>query len=126
MVSYFCPVFVAPGVAVLVRRMAEAQAGGAFLRDLRERGLTGVRLVVSDQHLGLVATIGAAHQRRRVHFVRNVFSVIPKQHAEMAAATIRTISPTPRPSAASSTSSPTDSAASSPRSGRCSWKPRTN
>ncbi len=67
-----------------------------FLRDLRKRGLNGVRLVISDQHLGLVAAIGkvmtgAAHQRCRVHFVRNVFSVIPKQHAEMAAATIRTI-----------------------------------
>ncbi|MGV9877660.1 IS256 family transposase [Streptomyces cellulosae] len=67
-----------------------------FLRDLRKRGLNGVRLVISDQHFGLVAAIGkvmigAAHQRCRVHFVRNVFSVIPKQHAEMAAATIRTI-----------------------------------
>src|SRR5690606_27623662 len=67
-----------------------------FLRDLRKRGLNGVRLVISDQHLGLIAAIGkvmigAAHQRCRVHFVRNVFSVIPKQHAEMAAATIRTI-----------------------------------
>jgi putative transposase len=67
-----------------------------FLRDLRKRGLNGVRLVISDQHLGLIAAIGkvmigAAHQRCRVHFVRNVFSAIPKQHAEMAAATIRTI-----------------------------------
>lgn len=67
-----------------------------FLRDLRERGLSGVRLVISDQHLGLVnaigkVMIGAGHQRCRVHFVRNVFSVIPKRHAEMAAATIRTI-----------------------------------
>ena len=67
-----------------------------FLRDLRERGLAGVRLVISDQHLGLVnaigkVMIGAGHQRCRVHFVRNVFSVIPKHHAEMAAATIRTI-----------------------------------
>jgi putative transposase len=67
-----------------------------FLRSLRERGLTGVRLVISDSHSGLVKAIrkvmpGAAWQRCRVHFVRNVFSVIPKGAAEMVAATIRTL-----------------------------------
>ncbi|CAL9673913.1 hypothetical protein SUDANB15_07616 (plasmid) [Streptomyces sp. enrichment culture] len=67
-----------------------------FLRSLRERGLTGVRLVIGDHHLGLVKAIrkvmlGAAYQRCRVHFLRNVFSVINKEAAEMAAATIRTI-----------------------------------
>ncbi|MFD6187667.1 IS256 family transposase [Streptomyces goshikiensis] len=67
-----------------------------FLRHLRERGLTGVRLVISDSHSGLVAAIrkvmiGAAWQRCRVHFVRNVFAVIPKGSAEMVAATIRTL-----------------------------------
>ena len=46
----------------------------AFLRGLRERGLSGVRLVVSDQHLGLKEAIGkvfigAAWQRCRVHFL---------------------------------------------------------
>ncbi len=67
-----------------------------FLRSLRERGLTGVRLVLSDSHSGLVKAIrkvmlGAAWQRCRVHFLRNVFAVIPKEAAEMVAATIRTI-----------------------------------
>ncbi|MCZ7456116.1 IS256 family transposase [Streptomyces sp. WMMC940] len=67
-----------------------------FLRHLRERGLTGVRLVIGDHHLGLVKAIrkvmlGAAYQRCRVHFLRNVFSVIKKEAAEMVAATIRTI-----------------------------------
>jgi putative transposase len=67
-----------------------------FLRSLRERGLTGVRLVIADHHLGLVKAVrkvmlGAAYQRCRVHFLRNVFAVIPKDAAEMAAATIRTI-----------------------------------
>ncbi|AKA01198.1 transposase [Streptomyces noursei ZPM] len=67
-----------------------------FLRSLRERGLTGVRLVIADHHSGLVKAVrkimlGAAYQRCRVHFLRNVFAVIPKDAAEMVAATIRTI-----------------------------------
>ena len=67
-----------------------------FMRSLRARGLSGVKLVISDAHVGLVAAskkvmLGAAHQRCRVHFVRNVFGVIPAGAAEMVAATIRTI-----------------------------------
>ncbi|WP_377271624.1 IS256 family transposase [Peterkaempfera sp. SMS 1(5)a] len=67
-----------------------------FLRSLRERGLTGVRLVIAGHHSGLVKAIrkvmlGAAYQRCRVHFLRNTFAVIPKDAAEMVAATIRTI-----------------------------------
>jgi transposase-like protein len=67
-----------------------------FLRSLRARGLSGVRLVISDHHLGLkkaVATvmIGAAWQRCRVHFMRNVLARVPRTNAEMVAAAIRTI-----------------------------------
>jgi putative transposase len=68
----------------------------AFLKGLRARGLTGVQLVVSDHHLGLKQAIGAvfvgaAWQRCRVHFMRNVLSKVPKASAEMVAAAIRTI-----------------------------------
>ena len=68
----------------------------AFLRSLRARGLTGVRLVISDAHEGLKAAIGAvllgaAWQRCRVHFLRNVLARIPKGSAEMVLAAIRTI-----------------------------------
>jgi hypothetical protein len=67
-----------------------------FLRSLKRRGLAGVRLVISDQHAGLVAAIGrcfqgAAHQRCRVHFARNLLANIPKGHQEMVAAAFRTI-----------------------------------
>ena len=34
----------------------------AFLRSLKERGLAGVRLVISDQHAGLVAALERAFQ----------------------------------------------------------------
>ncbi len=47
----------------------------AFLLSLKQRGLAGVRLVISDQHAGLVAALGrafqgTAHQRCRVHPTR--------------------------------------------------------
>ncbi len=67
-----------------------------FLRSLRDRGLTGVQLVISDSHRGLTNAIaavlqGAAWQRCRVHFMRNALAKVGKGHAEMVAATIRTI-----------------------------------
>ncbi|MGH8981100.1 MAG: IS256 family transposase [Acidimicrobiales bacterium] len=67
-----------------------------FLTSLKDRGLSGVQLVISDQHAGLVAAIarcfqGAAHQRCRVHFVRNLLACVPKGNQEMVAAAFRTI-----------------------------------
>jgi putative transposase len=74
----------------------------AFLRSLKTRGLAGVQLVISDAHAGLKAAIasvllGAAWQRCRVHFLRNVLAQVPKGSAEMVAATIRTIFAQPGP-----------------------------
>ena len=67
-----------------------------FLASLRNRGLHGVRLVISDAHLGLAAPAdrtlqGATRQRCRVHFIRNLLAVVPKTHQHMAAALFRTI-----------------------------------
>ena len=68
----------------------------AFLRSLKARGLGGVQLVIADAHLGLRQAVqatmaGAAVQRCRVHFLRNVLARVPKGSAEMVAAAIRTI-----------------------------------
>ncbi len=68
----------------------------AFLRSLRARGLAGVRLVISDAHEGLRSSIervmlGAAWQRCRVHFMRNVLARVPRGSQEMVAAAIRTV-----------------------------------
>ena len=68
----------------------------AFLRSLVARGLSGVRLVISDAHGGLKAAIasvlqGAAWQRCRVHFIRDVLAVVRKDAQQMVAATIRTV-----------------------------------
>ena len=67
-----------------------------FLRGLRDRGLHGVQLVISDAHRGLTNAIGAvcagaAWQRCRVHFMRNALAKVSKGHAEMVALAIRTV-----------------------------------
>ena len=67
-----------------------------FLRDLISRGLVGVRLVISDAHLGLreaIVTVlnGAAWQRCRVHFMRNVLVRVPRAAQSEVAAVIRFI-----------------------------------
>jgi putative transposase len=79
-----------------------------FLRSLKSRGLGGVRLVISDQHAGLVAALcrsfqGAAHQRCRVHFARNLLALVPKSHQDMVAAVFRTIFAQPDPDTVAST-----------------------
>ena len=67
-----------------------------FLSSLRDRGLGGVQLVISDAHRGLTAAAGrwfqgAARQRCRVHFIRNLLAAVPRTHQHMAAAVFRTI-----------------------------------
>ena len=63
---------------------AEDGAGWlGFFRDLTARGLSGVALVTSDAHRGLVEAIGAtlpgaAWQRCRTHYAANLMSVTPK------------------------------------------------
>jgi putative transposase len=79
-----------------------------FLRTLKQRGLTGVQLVISDQHAGLVAALGrvfqgVGHQRCRVHFARNLLALVPKSHKDMVAAVFRTIFAQPTAEAVSAT-----------------------
>lgn len=67
-----------------------------FLRGLVARGLTGVKLVISDSHEGLKAAIaavlpGASWQRCRVHFVRNQLTRVPKSAQTLVAAAVRSI-----------------------------------
>jgi putative transposase len=68
----------------------------AFLRSLKGRGLSCVRLVISDAHEGLRAAIrknlqGTSWQRCRVHYVRNLMAPVPKASQEMVAAAFRSI-----------------------------------
>ena len=67
-----------------------------FLRYMKQRGLKGVDLVISDKSLGLIEVLGefypkAQWQRCVVHFYRNVFTVIPKGKRKEVAAMLRAI-----------------------------------
>jgi putative transposase len=65
-----------------------------FLRTLARRGLRGVKLVVSDAHLGLKAAVAkvlnASWQRCRIHFMRNVLAHAGKQGRRVVSAFIGT------------------------------------
>jgi putative transposase len=67
-----------------------------FLESLIQRGLSGVKLVISDAHLGLQQAIrrvfiGAAWQRCRVHFMRNVLANVHRSKQPIVAALVKTI-----------------------------------
>ena len=68
----------------------------AFLRQLKSRGLKGVKLIVGDRCLGLVESIAefypeAAYQRCVVHFYRNVWSFVPATKVRIAAQMLKAI-----------------------------------
>jgi putative transposase len=68
----------------------------SFLRQLVARGLSGVQLVISDAHQGLKDAIaavfaGAAWQRCRTHFARNLLTRVPKSAQSFVAAVVRSI-----------------------------------
>ncbi|MDN5764578.1 MAG: IS256 family transposase, partial [Humibacillus sp.] len=62
----------------------ESSAGWlSFFRDLSARGLSGVALVTSDAHAGLIEAIGAtlpdaSWQRCRTHYAANLMAITPK------------------------------------------------
>jgi putative transposase len=63
---------------------AESEDGWAeFFKSLKERGLCGVQLVISDAHAGLKAAVRkvlkSEWQRCKVHFYRNVLVHVPKR-----------------------------------------------
>ncbi len=67
-----------------------------FLRYLKERGLSGPRLIVSDKCLGLVEALGefypeAQWQRCTVHFYRNVWTAVPSGKVKEVAAMLKAI-----------------------------------
>lgn len=80
----------------LSRGHDEGSAWPGFIRGLVGRGLHGVRLVVSDDHAGLVRAVreqllGSGWQRCRVHFTRNAQDLVPRSARSMVASAIRLV-----------------------------------
>lgn len=68
----------------------------SFFQWLRNRGLSGVKLVVGDKCMGMLEAVGevfpeAKYQRCVVHFYRNVFSVVPKSKSKKVAQMLKAI-----------------------------------
>ena len=81
----------------IVEGVKEDKAGwSGFLKHLKERGLKGVRLIISDACIGLAESAAeffpdAAWQRCVVHFYRNVFSHVPRPKMREVAAMLKAI-----------------------------------
>ena len=81
----------------IVEGAKEDRAGwSGFLKHLKERGLRGVQLIISDACIGLAESAAefypeAGWQRCTVHFYRNVFSHVPRQKMREVAAMLKAI-----------------------------------
>lgn len=74
----------------------DKEGWSGFLRHLKQRGLKGVRLFITDKCLGLVESLGEFYpeskwQRCVVHFYRNVFSDVPRGKMKEVAAMLKAI-----------------------------------
>ncbi|HPB66405.1 MAG TPA: IS256 family transposase [Spirochaetales bacterium] len=75
----------------------EDKAGwGSFVESLKQRGLSGVQLFISDKCMGLVESLGEYYpdvpwQRCAVHFYRNVFTNVPSTKVNEVAAMLKAI-----------------------------------
>ena len=83
-------------LAVEVAGTEKGTAYASLLRGLIDRGLSGVRLVVSDDHKGIKAAVsgelpGAEWQRCVVHFERNVLSHVPSSSVAEVAEDLKAI-----------------------------------
>ncbi len=83
-----------PGFAGGPKEDGEGWKG--FLKHLKQRGMRGVRLFISDKNLGIVEAIGECYpsakwQRCMVHYHRNVSSLVPSGKIKEVAAMLKTI-----------------------------------
>jgi transposase-like protein len=74
----------------------DKEGWSGFLQHLKQRGLKGVRLIISDKCLGLVESLAeyfpqAYWQRCTVHWYRNVLSKVPRHKMREAAAMLKAI-----------------------------------
>lgn len=83
-------------IGFMVSGQESTESWTEFFRDLRTRGLTKPRLIISDAHAGLKAAIkheflDCPWQRCTVHFMRNIISVMPRKNSKEARSMLRRI-----------------------------------
>ena len=83
-------------LGVELARSEDGAGWTSFLRGLAARGLAGVKLVICDAHPGLVEAArsvlaGAAWQRCRTHYLRNLLTRVPKSAQPLVARLVRSI-----------------------------------
>ena len=84
---------------ILAVEVADTESEATYqelFRSLKRRGLSGVQLVVSDDHGGLKAAIarhfqGASHQRCQVHYARNLLGMVGHARRKELASDLRAI-----------------------------------
>jgi putative transposase len=84
---------------ILAVEVADTESEATYqepFRSLKRRGLSGVELVVSDDHGGLKAAIGrhfqgASWQRCQVHYARNLLGMVGANKRKELAAELRAI-----------------------------------
>ena len=69
---------------------------GGLFQNLKDRGLSTPKLIISDAHSGLVSAIresfpGASWQRCKVHFMRNILVYVPQNEKKAFAETLKEI-----------------------------------
>ena len=74
-------------LGLLIQDGESEETWSRFFDDLKERGLHGLDLVISDAHKGLVKAIeksftGVLWQRCQVYFLRNIFQNVPKKESQ--------------------------------------------
>ena len=74
-------------IGLMIQNSESDASWSIFFDYLKQRGLYGTELIISDAHPGLVSAIrksftGASWQRCQVHFMRNILTTVPKKDSK--------------------------------------------
>ncbi len=83
-------------IGLMIQNGESEESWSTFFDYLKQRGLNGTQLVISDAHAGLISSIrksfaGASWQRCQVHFMRNILSSVPKKDSKPFREAMKTI-----------------------------------
>jgi len=83
-------------IGLMIQNGESDESWSTFFDYLKQRGLNGTELIISDAHAGLISAIrksfaGASWQRCQVHFMRNILTSVPKKDSKPFREAIKTI-----------------------------------